>query len=130
MIPLSRGTRDLQMPGAHPSTPPPAPAEIPCLGRQDAVAESAESASRPAVGGIATAARRLTALAEAWPEAVRQEIVQANLVDARVGLPIEMVERGLKQGRLAFSWKMTRLDQAFAAWRLLPSMTERSWNCR
>ena len=34
-------------------------AEIPCLGRQDAVAESAESASRPAVGGIATAARRI-----------------------------------------------------------------------
>jgi predicted regulator of Ras-like GTPase activity (Roadblock/LC7/MglB family) len=50
----------------------------------------------------------LTALAEAWPESVRQEIVQLNLVDAKVGLPSEAVERALKQGRIAFTWKMLR----------------------
>jgi predicted regulator of Ras-like GTPase activity (Roadblock/LC7/MglB family) len=50
----------------------------------------------------------LTALAEGWPDAVRQEIVQLNLVDARVGLPTEAVERALKQGRIAFTWKMLR----------------------
>ncbi len=50
----------------------------------------------------------LTALAEGWPEAVRQEIVQLNLVDAKVGLPAEAVERALKQGRIAFTWKMLR----------------------
>src|SRR5205823_14731309 len=39
---------------------------------------------------------------------VRQEIVQLNLVDAKVALSTEVVERALKQGRIAFTWKMLR----------------------
>jgi len=50
----------------------------------------------------------LASLAEAWPEAIRQEIVQLNLVESKVGLPSEAVERALKQGRIAFTWKMLR----------------------
>ena len=50
----------------------------------------------------------LISLAENWPEAVRQELVQLNLVDARVALPTEVVERALKQGRVAFTWKTLR----------------------
>src|SRR5262249_6311902 len=50
----------------------------------------------------------LTQLAETWPETVRHEIVQLNLVEGRVALPAEAIERGLKQGRLAFTWKMLR----------------------
>src|SRR5262249_23525244 len=50
----------------------------------------------------------LTSLAEGWPEAVRQEIVLSNLVDAKVALPCEVVERALKQGRIAFTWKAMR----------------------
>jgi len=50
----------------------------------------------------------LALLAEGWPEAVRQEIIQSNLVDAKVALPSETVERALKQGRIAFSWKTVR----------------------
>jgi predicted regulator of Ras-like GTPase activity (Roadblock/LC7/MglB family) len=50
----------------------------------------------------------LISLAEGWPEAVRQELVQLNLVDARVALPTEVVERALKQGRVAFTWKTLR----------------------
>ena len=50
----------------------------------------------------------LTTLAESWPEAVRQEIVQLKLVDAKVALPFEGVERALKQGRITFTWKMLR----------------------
>ena len=50
----------------------------------------------------------LTSLAESWPEAVRQELVQSNLVDAKVVLPAEVVEQALKQGRIAFSWKTLR----------------------
>jgi predicted regulator of Ras-like GTPase activity (Roadblock/LC7/MglB family) len=50
----------------------------------------------------------LTSLAEGWPEAVRQEIVQMNLVEMKVALPSEVVERALKQGRIAFSWKTLR----------------------
>jgi predicted regulator of Ras-like GTPase activity (Roadblock/LC7/MglB family) len=50
----------------------------------------------------------LTSLAEGWPEAVRQELVQLNLLDAKVALPAEIVERALKQGRVAFTWKTLR----------------------
>lgn len=50
----------------------------------------------------------LTSLAESWPEAVRQELVQLNLVETKVALPIEVVERALKQGRIAFPWKTLR----------------------
>ena len=50
----------------------------------------------------------LALLAEGWPEAIRQEIVQSNLVDAKVTLPSETVEGALKQGRIAVSWKTVR----------------------
>jgi predicted regulator of Ras-like GTPase activity (Roadblock/LC7/MglB family) len=50
----------------------------------------------------------LTSLAEGWPEAVRHELVQMNLVEAKVALPTEVVERALKQGRIAFTWKTLR----------------------
>jgi predicted regulator of Ras-like GTPase activity (Roadblock/LC7/MglB family) len=50
----------------------------------------------------------LPSLAEGWPEAVRKEIVQLNLVEAKLALPTEVVERTLKQGRVAFTWKMLR----------------------
>jgi len=50
----------------------------------------------------------LTSLAEGWPEAIRHELVQLNLVDARVALPSEIAERALKQGRVAFTWKTLR----------------------
>jgi len=50
----------------------------------------------------------LASLAEGWPEVIRQEIVQLNLVESNVGLPSEAVERALKQGRIAFTWKMLR----------------------
>jgi predicted regulator of Ras-like GTPase activity (Roadblock/LC7/MglB family) len=47
----------------------------------------------------------LTALAEGWPDAVRAEIVHLKLVDAKIHLPFEAVEQGLRQGKLSFSWK-------------------------
>jgi predicted regulator of Ras-like GTPase activity (Roadblock/LC7/MglB family) len=50
----------------------------------------------------------LISLVEAWPEPVRKELVQLSLVDARLALPVEVVERGLKHGRVAFSWKTLR----------------------
>jgi predicted regulator of Ras-like GTPase activity (Roadblock/LC7/MglB family) len=50
----------------------------------------------------------LAALAEAWAESVRKEIVDLNLVDAKVALPVSSVEQALKQGRIAFSWKTVR----------------------
>src|SRR5262249_29352016 len=64
-------------------------------------AKPAQSSEQPLLVG-------LTALAEGWPESVRKEIVDLNLVDGKVGLPLTAVEQALKQGRIAFSWKTVR----------------------
>jgi predicted regulator of Ras-like GTPase activity (Roadblock/LC7/MglB family) len=50
----------------------------------------------------------LVSIAEAWPEAVKKEIVQLKLVDAKVALPGDGVERGLRQGRISFPWRKIR----------------------
>ena len=86
-----------------PITPlaPAAPAAVP--------AASAPAPAKPsAAASAAPLLVALTSLAEAWPEAVRQEIVHLNLVEAKVHLPTDVVERALKQGRIAFSWKLLR----------------------
>src|SRR5208282_3998926 len=50
----------------------------------------------------------LASLAEGWPEAVRKEVVDLNLVDAKVALPYGAIEQALRLGRIAFSWKTLR----------------------
>jgi predicted regulator of Ras-like GTPase activity (Roadblock/LC7/MglB family) len=55
-----------------------------------------------------TLAVGLAAIAENWPEGVQQELVQLNLLEAKVHLPIDVVEQTLKQGRVAFPWKTMR----------------------
>ncbi|HZR15704.1 MAG TPA: hypothetical protein VFE51_00130 [Verrucomicrobiae bacterium] len=50
----------------------------------------------------------LAALAEAWPEEVRKEILSFGLAEAKVGLPANAIEQALKQGRICFSWKTLR----------------------
>jgi len=50
----------------------------------------------------------LTSLADAWPDAIRKEIVDMSLVDAKVALPVNGVEQALKQGKIAFTWKILR----------------------
>ena len=93
MSPAARALRDLNssQPSASPSTlAAPAPPPARSIGESNPLLVS------------------LISLAESWPEAVRQELVQLNLVDAKVALPSEVVERALKQGRVAFSWKTLR----------------------
>jgi predicted regulator of Ras-like GTPase activity (Roadblock/LC7/MglB family) len=50
----------------------------------------------------------LMALAETWPEALRHEIAQLKLTEAKVSLPVDMAEQALKRGRVAFPWKVLR----------------------
>src|SRR5439155_1464311 len=87
---------------------PPAPAPIPF--HTAPAASAPEPAAKPAKPAVEAAPLLvgLTALAESWPEAVRKEIVHWNLVDAKVSLPADAVEQGLKQGRIAYSWKTVR----------------------
>ncbi|HYG35242.1 MAG TPA: roadblock/LC7 domain-containing protein, partial [Clostridia bacterium] len=51
----------------------------------------------------------LASLCEAWPEVLRKEIVSLGLVDAKVALPLSLVEQGLRKGRVNFDWKTLRL---------------------
>jgi predicted regulator of Ras-like GTPase activity (Roadblock/LC7/MglB family) len=105
-------------------TPTPAPPTAPPLNTpamssasrtpRDLRASHTPSAPAPGVPAPKPAANTdpvivsLPSLAEGWPEAVRKEIVQLKLIDAKVALPAEVVERTLKQGRVAFTWKMLR----------------------
>jgi predicted regulator of Ras-like GTPase activity (Roadblock/LC7/MglB family) len=47
-------------------------------------------------------------LTQGWPDALRQEIVQLNLSEARLALPTRLVEEALKRGRVVFAWKVLR----------------------
>jgi hypothetical protein len=47
-------------------------------------------------------------VAETWPDAVRQEIAQSGLAEARIALPCDAIEPALKRGRAAFPWKTLR----------------------
>jgi predicted regulator of Ras-like GTPase activity (Roadblock/LC7/MglB family) len=84
--------------------PAPPTAQVPALPTPAAAAPSlARPADEPAPLLIG-----LTSLAEGWPEAVRQELVQMGLIEAKVALPTEVLERALKQGRITFTWKTLR----------------------
>jgi predicted regulator of Ras-like GTPase activity (Roadblock/LC7/MglB family) len=50
----------------------------------------------------------LASLSESWPPALRQEIAQWNLSDAKVALPAEPVREAMKRGRVAFPWGTLR----------------------
>jgi len=93
-------------PAAKPVPAPPAPV----VKAAPAPAPVAEPVAFKAAKPTEAAGMRFgrTALAEAWPEGVRKEIVQWNLVDARVALPMEEIGQGLKQGKIAFDWKTVR----------------------
>lgn len=50
----------------------------------------------------------LGALAESWPESVRLEIAQLNLANEKVALPLDLLEHGLKRGKITVPWKTLR----------------------
>ena len=84
----------------RPPHPAPAPAAF-----QSSVPAAAPAPAKPAGPPILLP---LASLADAWPEQIRKEIVDLNLVDAQVALPANGVEQGLKQGRIVFTWKSVR----------------------
>ena len=90
-----------------PSIPEPV-AAAPVVRMAEPAKPTAPTAAPAAPADSDTMLAPLTALAESWPEAVRQEVVQLNLVDARLALPVELVEAALKRGRVTFPWKQVR----------------------
>lgn len=47
----------------------------------------------------------LLALSESWPEMVQTEISGSNLNGAKVALPMDKLEQGLRAGKIVFTWK-------------------------
>ena len=55
-----------------------------------------------------TISASLAALSVNWPEELRTEIEQLDLMGVQVALPIHLVEPALKRGRVIFSWRYLR----------------------
>jgi predicted regulator of Ras-like GTPase activity (Roadblock/LC7/MglB family) len=51
----------------------------------------------------------LSALAEKWPDSIKMELVQADLMSAQAALPPSLIEPGLKRGRVTILWKHLRM---------------------
>ncbi|HPY30627.1 MAG TPA: hypothetical protein PK236_08085 [Verrucomicrobiota bacterium] len=75
-----------------------------------AATPSADAGAIPMPGtpAVAPVSLPLSALAQHWPQAVQSEIVQLNLTDATVVMPADLLEQGLRRGKLCFPWKMLR----------------------
>lgn len=66
------------------------------------------AAPKPVAAAAPAITIPLSTLSETWPQAVRLEIVQSNLAQSQVGLPVDAIETALKRGRVAFTWKTLR----------------------
>jgi predicted regulator of Ras-like GTPase activity (Roadblock/LC7/MglB family) len=93
---------------AKPVAPKPAapePAPVPKLSLAPTPAAPAASAVAAPAGLIAVT---LAQVSENWPEAVRQEIARDGLAGATLWLPGDDVGKGLKFGKVAFTWRQLR----------------------
>ncbi|MFZ0829008.1 MAG: roadblock/LC7 domain-containing protein [Verrucomicrobiia bacterium] len=98
--PRSNGATKPLVP-ALPVAPPPAPpAAVPV---PPPVAPAAQIPADPAA-----IFAPLSALSEQWPEGLRLEIIQSNLANAQVLLPMNLIEPALKRGRITFTWRNLR----------------------
>ncbi len=77
-------------------------------GRGASVPHAPQAAPAAAAAQEASLSVPLRMLCETWPEVLRGEIVQLNLAEAHVALPVRFVESALKQGKVAFTWKVLR----------------------
>ena len=105
VVPKPISTPPTPEPGASHFTRPPATPTLPVF--------SSKPPSVPSAGVPAPAAPvvekeflevPLSAISEAWPEAVKQEIAQGQAQDSTVSLPMGKLEQGLKIGRVIFAW--------------------------
>jgi predicted regulator of Ras-like GTPase activity (Roadblock/LC7/MglB family) len=87
------------------SAPPPAPA-APAAGGFN-TAPKIPIATPPVPVGNSVLAP-VSALAEKWPEAIKMELIQADLMNAQAVLPTALIEPGLKSGRVMVRWKNLR----------------------
>lgn len=82
----------------------PSPPAVPPAAVSPATITTATSAESMA----GTVQLALDDLVSAWPESVRQELGRLNVQGARLVLPAAILEKGLKQGRVEFPWRLVR----------------------
>ena len=101
-------------PAAVPVPPPPTK---PAGGNSQGIEPKAQSLlpATPVLEAVLTPASPteivqvpLAALISAWPQPVRLEIAQMGVVDSTVAFPVGMLEKGLRAGKVLFSWKLVR----------------------
>jgi predicted regulator of Ras-like GTPase activity (Roadblock/LC7/MglB family) len=101
VFPSARGAGATPVPASVPRLPSAAPA-----GNGRAAVPHPPQATPPAPEVFLSAP--LANLSESWPEVLRSEIEQLNLSHAHLALPVRVVEPALKQGKVAFPWKVLR----------------------
>jgi predicted regulator of Ras-like GTPase activity (Roadblock/LC7/MglB family) len=84
------------------TAPPVAPQFAPAPPAAPAAEHPAPTATEPSLDAP------LAALIEGWPEELLAEIEQLNLSKVRVALPVRVVDPALRQGKVAFTWKVLR----------------------
>jgi hypothetical protein len=82
------------------------PAPAPAAAQQPQPVVAPRPMAAPVSQAVITAG--LNTLMETWPESLRLEILQTNLADARIAMPVDAVETALKRGRVTFAWKTIR----------------------
>lgn len=50
----------------------------------------------------------LTSVSKGWPDPIQQELGRLNVPDGRLVIPASIVEKGLRQGRVEFPWRLIR----------------------
>jgi predicted regulator of Ras-like GTPase activity (Roadblock/LC7/MglB family) len=94
------------------TTPPPIPVApvpppAPPIARAP-VAPAPKTAPKPMAEVQPSFSVWLQELAEKWPDEVKTEIISQGLGSAKVPLPMQAVEPGLKRGRLTMAWRELR----------------------
>jgi len=105
VLPASRGLGATPLPAAASRLPV---NQSTGNGRAASVPHAPQAMPAAAAAQEASLSIPLRMLSEAWPEVLRNEIEQLNLSEAHVGLPVRFVEPALKQGKVAFTWKVLR----------------------
>ncbi len=90
-------------PATVPFTPTPRSQPQPAAAHPAAAPQPAAPQANQSV--ITTA---LNLLWEGWPDALKKEIAQNGLADAKLAMPTDFVEAALRQGRVVFPWKLLR----------------------
>jgi len=117
-FPSARGVGATPLPSAAPRFPaPPAPTAPTNGNGRAAVPPAPQMSPKPHAAPMMPAAPAaaevllsvpLAALSDSWPEVLRGEILQLNLSEAHLALPVRFVEPALRQGKVVFSWKVLR----------------------